>query len=856
MTISSIPASLDLSGCDREPIHIPGTVQSHGWLFVVAGPQWRITQVSANMSGLTSRTPAEVLGQTLDAVIGRAAVEALTEALERGLALNVTVSRVFGVSLACGSGVYNASVHTFDNRTLVEIEAVRGSSGLPPLDLVQAMLSQLQRAHSLSELCNEMVGQLRELIGFDRTMIYRFLPDGTGQVIAESLRSGLEPLLNLHYPASDIPQQARELYLRNWIRLIKDAGSAPVPILALPGEDQRPLDLSHATLRSVSPIHIEYLKNMGVNASMSISIIVEGSLWGLIACHHGTARHVPANFRAAAELMGQVFSLQIQTVQGIESYVTMRAARALLDRVVSELPLDADLVDELSNRLDAFTAFIPCDGIGVWIDGRWRGAGDVPPASEISALAAFVHTAGKRAVFATHRLAHDYPQCEDWPAGLRGVLAVPLSYTADNYLFFFRKEARQVVTWGGNPEKPAVVATGASRLSPRQSFEIWKQEVRGQSLAWTSRQKLVAEAIRAYLLDIVVRFAEVIREERREAQQRQRLAIGAHNQRVKSLMELIQSLVQRGAEDAQSVESYVRSLSGRIRSVAVAHEASTAGQSGLRQLVETALADLSESAARLEITGPDVALDPKAHSVLALVLHEMSRHAAGADETFADLATLSVSWTCDAAGLTLAWDERQTREMARPPLDAIAAIIVNRKIPFDLGGQASIVRDPGGIRARFVVPARYFETTSVHTGSDTRSAQPPARLEGYDVLLVEDQMLVALEIERMLRERGAAKVTSVGSIEAAMERLKLAPPDVAVLDVDLGHETSFALAHLLLKIGVPFVFMANAAERNTIPSEFHDIGVSRKPCAADDLADTIRQALLPYLIRAVLGKPD
>ncbi len=215
-------------------------------------------------------------------------------------------------------------------------------------------------------------------------MVYRFLGDGSGQVIAESREASLEPLLNFRYPASDVPQQARELYKKNWVRVITDVASEPVPILALE-DGGRALDLSYADLRSVSPIHIEYLKNMGVGASMSISIIAGGELWGLIACHAKESKPVSANLRAAAELLGQVVSLQIQTVEGIEAYVTMRSARAGLDRLVAEFPVGGDLVTNLASRLEEFAMFLPCDGVGLWLDSVYRGHGEAPEAEEAAA---------------------------------------------------------------------------------------------------------------------------------------------------------------------------------------------------------------------------------------------------------------------------------------------------------------------------------------------------------------------------------------------------------------------------------------------------------------------------------------
>ncbi|MEQ1717055.1 MAG: GAF domain-containing protein [Hyphomicrobium sp.] len=320
----------DLAACDREPIHIPGSIQAHGIFFACTKDDWRITHVSGTAAALGRGAAKTLVGQQLASVLGEAAVKKLahiTLAQSSGTAIP---ARLFGLKIKGRKALVDATLHALEDVRIIELEpaSADGADATPPLDLVRAILSKLQLSRRLSDLCEQTVTQLRGLIGFDRVMIYRFLQDGAGEVIAESREAALEPLLHLRYPASDVPRQARELYKKSWLRLIADVQAEPSPLIAAPGAAAPPLDLSFAHLRSVSPVHIEYLRNMNVGASMSISILVGGELWGLIACHHATAKTVPSNIRAAAELLGQVFSLQIQTVEGIEAYVTMRAARA------------------------------------------------------------------------------------------------------------------------------------------------------------------------------------------------------------------------------------------------------------------------------------------------------------------------------------------------------------------------------------------------------------------------------------------------------------------------------------------------------------------------------------------------
>ena len=843
-------SAIDLTECDREPIHIPGLIQSHGWLFACHADSWNITHASENAAGVFAATRDELIGRDIGDVLGFKTRARLDDALARSRTLNVIVGRAFGVSPRGLVGRFNAAVHVHEGRRLVEIERASEGDATPPLDLVQAILARLRDTQTLNALCNETARQVLDLIGFDRTMIYRFLEDGSGQVVAESKVHELEPLLHLRYPASDIPKQARALYVKNWVRLIADVDAPTYRI----DDASAPVDLSYVGLRGVSPVHLEYLRNMDVRASMSISIVVGGELWGLIACHNRQPKVVPANVRAAAELLGQVFSLQIQTVEGIEAYVTMRAARALLDRVISEFPADGEIINSLSERFSQFVAFLPCDGVGAWVDGAWRSAGDTPAQSEMPEFLSFVSQNCHGGVFSTHKLHEDYPPSRYWPEGICGVLAVPLSHSERNYLLFFRREVLQVLEWAGDPSK-LVDANNAGRLSPRHSFAVWKQEVRGQSIPWSSRQRIVADAIRVYMLDIVIRFREVIQEERRRSEQEVRLAAKALNQRVKGTLELIQSLVARGYEESGSLLTFVTTLERRIRAVALAHSATASSTgAGARALLETALTTSEAPLRQVDLIGPEVLLEPKAYSVLALVVHELVSNALRYGALSAPGGRLIVTISVDADGqFVLLWNESGRVSMDRPGPERLGVTLIRNKVPFELGGKTDLLIDAGGARARIVIPGNFIARP--HRVAEI--APPPRNaiagaLNSFSLLILDDNMLSALETERILVQQGAT-AELVSSADAALASLARGLPDVAVLDVDLGEGSSMPVAQELTALGVPFVFLGTDADRHLIEAAFAEAAIVRKPIVANDLIHAVRDAVMPNLIRAVLS---
>lgn len=854
-------SAVDLAACDREPIHIPGLIQSHGALFACRAGSTALTHVSEGAFTVCGLAPAP-LGSDLTSVLGKEVVAALQSAAPGAVSAGrappeASHVRVFGVPVGAAAQPFDISLHDYNGMRIVEFEKSGPGIQTSPLELVRNVLTQLQQARTLRDLCDHSVHLIRDLIGFDRVMIYRFLEDGAGQVIAESREDDMEPMLNLRYPASDIPRQARELYKRNAIRLIADVAAVPAALICDSAEAGTPLDLSFAALRSVSPVHIEYLRNMKVGASMSISIIVGGELWGLIACHHKTARHVPANVRAAAELLGQVFSLQIQTVEGIEAYVAMRAARALLDRIVAEFPVDGDLFENIAQRLEPLSAFISCDGAGLWMDGVWRSVGVAPGMTEMAALARMAGSERAGEVFATQRLADMYPRAKVWPHDIAGVLAVPLSHSGGDFLFFFRKEVAQTIDWGGDPEKPAEQTGAQLRLTPRKSFDAWRQDVRGQSLPWTSRERLIADTLRVYLLDIIVRFSEVILDERRKSNQRARVITSELNHRVKGTLELIQSLVTRG-QDATSVSAFVRTLEGRIGAIALAHSAISSSEGAqIKQLVESAISAVAPLPDQFEAQGPETILDAKAYTVLALVLHELATNALQHGALSLPQGHVAVRWHRDSAQrLVLSWQESGAVPIRPVAKEGLGLNIVRRNIPHALGGEAGVTFERNGIAARFVIPARF-----VHAHPLTEPA-PSARLahnaygplEGFSLLVLDDQMLVAMDLQDGLKRCGAGSVEIAGTVETALAAIEKQLPDAAVLDVDLDDATSFAVADHLEQLSVPFLFMANDVERRLIPPRFDNVPVAGKPCAPEVLADMLRDALMPNLIRAVLNK--
>jgi chemotaxis family two-component system sensor kinase Cph1 len=471
----------------------------------VQEPDLTIAQVSANVTALFERAPDDLLGRAIGELVGtdQAAAIARTAAgfgdLRERNPLEMTIA------VGDRQVAFDAILHReSQGQLLVELELATGPRpfSFPNTYLaVRGSVAELNRASTLTELYDITARAVRELTGFDRVMVYRYDADYNGEVVAEAKRDDLNPFLGLHYPASDIPAQARALYEKNWIRIIDDVGYVPAPLI--PQENPttgRPTDLTHSTLRSVSPIHIEYLKNMGVGASMSISLLRDGRLWGLIACHHYSGPHLPPyGVRAVAEFLGSTLSLRLIDRVADDELRTRLAGQAILAKIVAAMQNQSEPLRSALLGAPDVVDLVPADGVVMNVDGELVTVGTVPGAGVIRELVAWLQSQDL-AQFETDCVSASIGIDVD-PEVVSGLLAVLLP--DNHYLIWLRGELRRTVDWGGDPTNKSIAAgEGFSvRLSPRQSFDRWREVVRLRSAPWLETERANATGLRQSIVE-------------------------------------------------------------------------------------------------------------------------------------------------------------------------------------------------------------------------------------------------------------------------------------------------------------------------------------------------------------------
>ncbi|MBB3648143.1 light-regulated signal transduction histidine kinase (bacteriophytochrome)/CheY-like chemotaxis protein [Rhizobium sp. BK619] len=846
---------VDLTNCDREPIHQLGSVQPFGFLLAISS-DWIVTRASANLAEFLAITQADALGRPVTSLITPESLHTIRNKLTTLRGSDV-VERIFGIALTSAQDRFDIAVHMSDSGVIIEGEHCQEDRHDAPSLSMRSMMSRLDHTETMEAFFRDGARQARALTGFDRVMVYRFDDSGSGEVVAEAARAGIGSFLGLHYPASDIPVQARALYLRNLFRIIADVDAAPVPILPQLNENGQPLDLSMSVLRSVSPIHIEYLKNMGVGASLSISIVVDGKLWGLFACHHYGPRLPSAQSRSTAELFGQMFASRLESRERRLALDYETKARRIADRLLTSVADNASLLDDPAWLIEALADAIPADGIGVWINGRLALAGIGPNERSFATLVRHLNRNAAGRIYAVDRLAETYPDLE-LDEAVAGMLAIPISRSPRDYVVLFRQELVRTVRWGGDPHKPVEYGPNGPRLTPRKSFDAWSELVRGRSLPFTEAERRVAETIRITLIEVVLRLTDEASMARQAANERQELLIAELNHRVRNILSLITGIIRQSQATSVSVGDYIRQIEGRVQSLARAHDQITRDHwapASLRQLLlaETA-AYLGKNAQRIQMRGADVLLEPQAFSTAALVFHElMTNSAKYGSLSGTGSGTVQLGWHRDDEGnLHIDWREKDGPPVVEPKRHGFGSTIIRRSIPYDLGGKADVRYNRDGVEADFSIPARYVVTATSErsdpAAGGTADHKPIAGdhrpLSGLTVLLVENNLIIAMDGEDILRRLGA-DVATAPSVAEAMEILAGQSFDLALLDVNLGDETSFGIADRLAAEGVPFAFATGYGEGIAQANSHSDAPVLQKPYTMDGVTDTL--ARLPVL---------
>jgi len=464
-----------LENCENEAIHIPGEIQPHGFLLGIR-PDWKIDYCTENISTFFNLTHAQVLGKDFSAVFGAEAESSITQYIQGD-----EVKDAFPLEIELLDKLFQINIHKSGQNYILEGELLfpdREKLADAYKQTIQ-FVNQMNKTKSLKDLCALVAKGTREITGYDRVMIYRFDEQYNGEVFAEDRDERIEPFLGLHYPHTDIPAQARELYIRNQLRLIVDINYKPVPIYTVDDQPGKNLDLSLSILRSTSPIHVEYLKNIGVGATLTISLIHHDKLWGLIACHHYSEKNISPQIRLAAKLQGQFITSQIDVRQAYDENLTAQKTNLALDQLLAlDLPIGEKSLESIANS-PQLLELCNASGVAIVARGKFYKNGLTPSDAQIELLLELINNKTTEEIYTTNNISVEFPELEQSP-DFAGLIYHSLGNNA--HIIWYRPETVSEIHWGGDPAK--AIVKDENGLHPRNSFNIWKQIVKHKSSRW------------------------------------------------------------------------------------------------------------------------------------------------------------------------------------------------------------------------------------------------------------------------------------------------------------------------------------------------------------------------------------
>jgi len=497
----NIDTAINLTNCDREPIHLLGKLQSIGQLLAISTDSLEIKYASEGANRIFNLSPSELFKMRLGERFEKNFIAEVKKFI-RGKRKNTSYHH----PVLLGDTFYKVIFASSNGYTIIEFEAIpdleahylevhRGNT------FMDEAISSINNATSETQLVNNAAVLFREFTDFDRVMVYKFDENGDGEVVAEDKTFGLESFLGLNYPASDIPKQARKLYLSNKVRAINDVYDIGKPIFSInniSAEDQ--LDLSYSVFRSVSPIHLQYLKNMGVTATHGVSLIMNGELWGMLICHHYEGpKFLSINQRMTTQLFGDFFSNTIELISSATEREEMSLLTGIIEQLKYERTNKETLFEALQQNWDKFSNLFQAHGLALLTNEGLANIG-VDLNAQILAKISRALKEEKSTVYATKSIiSKNINGISDFPYA--GLLRITISESLNTELYLFRKEKKRVINWAGNPNKPVEVDFyDASQLSPRNSFAKWEQKVENESREWYSKDLSLAKTLRDSLI--------------------------------------------------------------------------------------------------------------------------------------------------------------------------------------------------------------------------------------------------------------------------------------------------------------------------------------------------------------------
>lgn len=837
-----------LNGCAMEPTRRIQFIQSFAGIVAARIDTGVIEYASANLVDICGLNAQSTLGSTVGDILGRELWHAMNNrAAQKSYAKRrVTIGETGDEEHRCTVFGFRSGDHH-----VLELEPLGSdyAETQTPHDVLVTLVEEIEEETFIQDMLEKLVRLLRMMTGFDRVMAYQFDPDQNGAVVAEDRSSTLEPYLGLRFPNWDIPKQAREVMRAIPLRLIHDLRTDPVPILQN-DQDADPLDIGLAHSRGVPDVHKHYMTNMKVGASMTLSIVVENQLWGMIAFHHKHARFVSENLRTILEEFAHFLNSKITALQHRDLLILVDRVEAVKGAILQEVEDDKDLVQSFDKigpiLLDVFDA----QGVASLAGSQSFQTGRVPGQAVLDKL---LHVGNNRPnqVVTFDDLSRRFPELSSDLNGLAGALVATTS--KNRAIGIFREERTQTFQWAGKPDKSIRVDKDAvPHLEPRASFAAYVEEVRGTCAPWTDQDfqfarriwPIVTSAERQVLMNTVNR--------------QQGLMIEELNHRVRNILALVRAVSGQARRRYGSLNSYAKALEARIQALAAAHDI---GQGkgleavSIRSIVAGEIEPYDNNEApKVTVNGPDHHVVPEVAPIFALIIHELVTNAAKYGALSQDKGTVDITFFDETDAMRMTWIERGGPTVSEPENVGFGSVLIEHAVPHELDGSAQIDFHPNGVQASITLPKTVFrETTTTNAVLDTLpnlvTAPPASKIDAVgSVLLVEDNFVIAREVMDQVLEYGFEEVKVCSNVADAIEFLQDVTPTLAILDVNLGNgRTSQPVAEALEAIDVPYIFATGYGDVPLAEGTAGAAATLTKPVSTEALSSAISRVLSSIL---------
>ncbi len=831
---------LAIENCESIPINTVGTIQPVGFLLATDMRAEEITHVSENMSELAGTTPSQLLGTSPSTLLGSETVHAI-----RNIAGHSTIrsQREYVTTTPIGDAdhEFDISMYAANHRLIIELQphVVEGRNPASAVSAAKRIINLLSQTASVDELLELAVDHLRHFSGYDRLKAYRFLPDGAGEIAAESRSATVDSFLGLRFPAVDIPESARALYAKTPIRVISSVDAPASPIVSS-DELGEPLDLGLAVLRGCIPVHTQYLHNMGVRATLSVPIVVGGEMWGLFAFHHYEDRAPSAMTTLSLELLGRSLSMMIESHIERDEADRRRSATALASSffVMDDSPEGfAAHWDSAKNDL---IDLIDCDGVALVGRLDVLASGSCPPHDAIreSVNAMMRGSDDDRSPIAFTGLSTEFPTIDDLDGGAL-VLRKPIPFV--DAIVFFRDPLHQQIRWAGQTTKDIEVVEAGLRLVPRASFEEYLESIEGHCEDWSYQDIQMADA-----LQLAFHRAQSSGELQVAHRDRLGLMVRELNHRVRNILALVSSLMRQSEAGAATVEDFVLTLGDRISALAGAHDLLTQNEWRPVQLVDLAARSLKpylvDSPTRIDVSGPAFAVTPDVAHILVLVLHELASNAAKYGALSVPEGRVALAWELGSEELTITWQETGGPTVLNEPAEGLGTSIIRNALAFEFNARSTLAFEPSGVSAEFILPWTVItlaNSSEVPT-TDVRE-RATAMTESLQLLIVEDDFLISRETASTVTRFGLPKPMEVSSVTAALQAIRENVFDLVLLDANLSGEFSGPVATELGNLNIPFVFITGYGSQDQELQPFAHRQILTKPLREDRLRQVVAE---------------